>query len=77
MSKLLTLLIALAFIVLCPFAVLWGLNTLFALAIPYTLHTWGAVMAVLGGSAVVSPIAANLITDVRDMADNTVGKLGN
>ena len=42
-----TLLIGLllvAVVILVPFLVLWGLNTLFpALAIPYTFDTWLAV----------------------------------
>jgi hypothetical protein len=35
-----------ALVVAClmPFAVLWSLNTLFHLAIPYTIKTWVAVL---------------------------------
>ena len=35
---------ALAFLV--PFAVIWALNTLFALGIPYTFWTWLAMLVV-------------------------------
>lgn len=38
---------AIAVIILGPFIVIWGLNTLFpVLAIPYTVETWLAVIAV-------------------------------
>lgn len=38
---------AIAVILLGPFIVIWGLNTLFpVLAIPYTVETWLAVIAV-------------------------------
>jgi len=36
-------------IALAPLASIWGLNTLFNLAIPYTFWTWLAVLA-LGGA---------------------------
>lgn len=38
--------LVLALIVLAPFAVIWALNTLFALAIPYTFWTWLAMLIV-------------------------------
>jgi hypothetical protein len=38
--------LVLALIVLAPFAVIWALNTLFALAIPYTFWTWLAMLVV-------------------------------
>lgn len=38
--------VILALIVLAPFAVIWALNTLFALAIPYTFWTWLAMLIV-------------------------------
>jgi len=41
--------VILALIVIGPFLTVWALNTLFpALAIPYTLETWAA-MVILGG----------------------------
>ena len=48
--------LALLVIILAPFASIWALNTLFpALAIPYTIETWLAVLLLsgaLGGSSV-------------------------
>lgn len=41
-------------IALLPIAGLWSLNVLFALAIPYTLKTWAAMLVLammVGGSA--------------------------
>ena len=40
-------LIVLAFIFI-PIALIWALNTLFALAIPFTVKTWAAAL-ILGG----------------------------
>lgn len=41
--------IIIALIVLGPFATIWALNTLFpALAIEYSLATWGAVIVLSG-----------------------------
>lgn len=37
-------LIVIAIAVLFPFLFIWSVNTLFALAIPYTLETWSAVV---------------------------------
>lgn len=31
-------------VIFAPFAVIWALNTLFALAIPYTFWTWLAML---------------------------------
>lgn len=36
---------------LAPFAVVWSLNTLFALGIAYSFKTWGAVLVFLGFGA--------------------------
>ena len=36
--------IALIIIAVYPFITIWSLNTLFGLAIPYTLETWGATV---------------------------------
>lgn len=37
------LILAIALILLAPFAIIWAINTLFpAVAIPYTLETWAA-----------------------------------
>lgn len=41
---LLVIVLVLVGIAFVPFATIWALNTLFALAIPYTLSTWGAVV---------------------------------
>jgi hypothetical protein len=49
MKELVVILVALALIVLGPFATLWALNTIFpALAIPYNLDTWCAVIVLKG-----------------------------
>lgn len=32
------------FIILTPLCIIWALNTLFRLAIPYTVETWFAVI---------------------------------
>ena len=37
------ILLLVAIIIFFPFAVVWSLNTLFALSIPYTFWTWLAV----------------------------------
>ena len=39
--------LAVFLIIFLPFTAIWGLNTLFGLAIPYTLKTWAAAF-VLG-----------------------------
>ena len=45
MSKiLLWLIILVAVAALGPLLVIWSLNTLFALAIPFTIETWSAVI---------------------------------
>ena len=44
-----------ALIILAPFALIWALNTLFALGIPYTFWTWLAslvISAIFGKSNV-------------------------
>lgn len=38
------LVIVLAIVVVGPFASIWALNTLFGLAIPFTVKTWFAAM---------------------------------
>jgi hypothetical protein len=54
MKEFIIIAVALALIVLGPFATLWALNTIFpALAIPYNLDTWCAVI-VLKGFAVAT-----------------------
>ncbi len=50
MNFLIALLIILAIIVVGPVLMIWALNTLFALAIPYTIWTWLAVLIL--GSAI-------------------------
>jgi len=41
------ILLAILVVVLGPFAIIWGLNTLFpVLNIPYTLETWAAIVLV-------------------------------
>ena len=42
------ILLAAVLIVLGPLAVLWALNTLFMLSIPYTFWTWLAVWILAG-----------------------------
>jgi hypothetical protein len=45
MSKvLLWLVLLVAVAVLFPFLTIWSLNTLFGLAIPFTIDTWAAVI---------------------------------
>jgi hypothetical protein len=41
--------VIIACVVISPLALVWSLNTLFALGIPYTFWTWLA-MLVLGGT---------------------------
>ena len=42
--------LALALVICVPLITIWSLNTLFpALAIPYTLETWAAII-ILGGA---------------------------
>jgi len=54
MRQLLVAIIVALLIVLGPMAIIWSLNTLFpALAIPYNLDTWCAVI-VLNGFAVTT-----------------------
>lgn len=54
MRQLLVAIIVVLLIVLGPMAIIWSLNTLFpALAIPYNLDTWCAVV-VLNGFAVTT-----------------------
>jgi multidrug efflux pump subunit AcrB len=49
MKELLLIAVVLALIVLGPFATIWAMNTLFpALAIPYNLDTWCAVILLKG-----------------------------
>ena len=50
MKPLDVLVLAILFIILVtivPFAGIWSLNTLFALAIPYTVKTWAAMVILL------------------------------
>jgi len=42
------IIILFALVFLVPFAVIWALNTLFALGIPYTFWTWLAMLIVTG-----------------------------
>jgi VIT1/CCC1 family predicted Fe2+/Mn2+ transporter len=53
---LLTLTIVLLFVfgVFGPFITIWAMNTLFSLAIPYTLSTWIAVMWL---GIIISPLS--------------------
>lgn len=49
MLKIILVVIAvIAALVFAPLALLWALNTLFALAIPYTIKTWAAALIVGG-----------------------------
>jgi len=49
MKELFVIALAVFLIVLGPFATLWALNTIFpALAIPYNLDTWCAVIVLKG-----------------------------
>ena len=48
-SKLIAVLLFVILLVMfVPLAVIWALNTLFALAIPYTFWTWLAVLVLTG-----------------------------
>lgn len=47
MPVLIILLIALVMFVLAPLAVLWALNTLFALGLAYTFTNWLAVFVLI------------------------------
>ena len=42
------IIILFALVFLVPFAVIWALNTLFVLGIPYTFWTWLAMLIVTG-----------------------------
>ena len=44
----LAIMLAIGFIVFYPIAVIWSLNTLFGLTIPYTFGTWCATMIFVG-----------------------------
>jgi hypothetical protein len=49
MKELIVIVVALALILIGPLATLWALNTIFpALAIPYNLDTWCAVIVLKG-----------------------------
>lgn len=48
-EALLIILLALLLIILGPFLMIWSINTLFGLMIPFTLKTWFAAL-ILGGS---------------------------
>ena len=48
MIQFLIILVAAVLIVIGPLAVLWALNTLFMLGIPYTFWTWLAVWILAG-----------------------------
>lgn len=43
-NYLLIFVVALIIIAVYPFVTIWSLNTLFSLAIPYTLETWAATV---------------------------------
>ena len=45
-SIVLLLVLALAIVIGMPIALIWSLNTLFSLAIPYTLETWLAAFII-------------------------------
>lgn len=47
-TKLLALIVLIALIIFGPLAVIWALNTLFSLAIPYVIETWAAVVILCG-----------------------------
>ena len=40
--------LVIAYISLMPFAIIWGLNTLFSLSIPFTFWTWLSAFVLLG-----------------------------
>ena len=44
------ILLAILLIIFGPFLMIWSINTLFGLTIPFTLKTWLAAL-ILGGSA--------------------------
>lgn len=43
-QALMLILLAVLLVIFGPLAIIWSLNTLFALAIPYTFWTWLAVV---------------------------------
>jgi len=47
-AAILFIFVVFALVFLVPFAVIWALNTLFALGIPYTFWTWLAMLIVTG-----------------------------
>jgi hypothetical protein len=57
LGKLLLIVVALAVIVLFPFAFIWSLNVLFSLTIPFTISTWVAsfVLIALFGAGKIKP----------------------
>jgi hypothetical protein len=44
MKIILIVLLVIALLIVCPLAVIWALNTLFLLSIPFSLKTWAAVV---------------------------------
>jgi len=44
----LAIVFVIGFIIFYPIAVIWSLNTLFGLTIPYTFSTWCATMILVG-----------------------------
>ncbi len=44
----LVIVLVIGFIVAYPLAVIWSLNTLFGLTIPFTFKTWCATMVLVG-----------------------------
>lgn len=48
MQVVIILLIGIALIIGMPFAIIWSLNTLFALTIPFTFWTWLATLILAG-----------------------------
>ncbi len=53
MITLLLVLVVILAIIFVPLLAIWSLNTLFLLAIPYTIKTWAAALALsamIGGS---------------------------
>jgi hypothetical protein len=57
LGKLLLIVVALAVLVLFPFAFIWSLNVLFSLTIPFTISTWVAsfVLIALFGAGKIKP----------------------
>ena len=47
-AAILIIVVIFTLVFLVPFAVIWALNTLFALGIPYTFWTWLAMLVVTG-----------------------------